>query len=91
MKRRELNVAPHHKGYPMRIFVFKSGTNVNLRAFAGDLEGSKLPSQFRPWHAIGSIAADRDPPHQLSRRQIEKAINEQGFQLWRMKPKTKSA
>jgi hypothetical protein len=50
-----------------------------------------LPSQFRPWHAIGSIAADRDPPHQLSRRQIEKAINEQGFQLWRMKPKTKSA
>jgi hypothetical protein len=75
----------------MRIFIFKSGSNDELRAFAGDLGGSKLPSQFRPWHAIGSIAADRDPPHRLSRRQIEKAIEDQGFQLWRMKPKAKSA
>jgi len=75
----------------VRIFVFKSGSNEDLRAFAGDLDGSKLPSQFRPWHAIGSIAADKDPPHRLSRQQIEKAIKDQGFQLWRMKPKTKSA
>ena len=75
----------------MRIFVFKSEANEELRAFAGDLDGSKLPSQFRPWNAIGSIAADKDPPHQLSRKQIEKAINDQGFQLWRMKSKAKSA
>ena len=75
----------------MRIFVFKSGANADLRAFAGDLDGSKLPIQFRPWHAIGSIAADGDPPHQLSRAQIEKAINDQGFQLWRVKRKTKTA
>jgi hypothetical protein len=75
----------------MRIFVFRSEANENLRAFAGDLDGSKLPSQFQPWHAVGSIAADRDPPHQLSRKQIEKAIKDQGFQLWRIKPKAKSA
>jgi len=74
----------------MRIFVFKSGANANLRAFAADVAGSSLPSQFRPWHAIGSIAADKDPPHQLSRKQIEKAINDKGIQLWRLKPKTKS-
>jgi hypothetical protein len=74
----------------MRIFVFKSGANENLRAFAADLAGVSLPSQFRPWHAVGSIAADADPPHQLSRKHIEEAINDQGFQLWRLKPKTKS-
>jgi hypothetical protein len=78
------------KGSFMRIFVFKSDANANLRAFAGDLDGSKLPTQFRPWHAIGSIAADKDPPHQFSREQIEEAINDQGFQLWRMKPTAKS-
>jgi hypothetical protein len=69
----------------MRIFVFKSDANPNLRAFAGDLDGSRLPTQFRPWHAIGTIAPDKDPPHQFSRDQIEEAINDRGFQLWRMK------
>jgi hypothetical protein len=56
----------------MRIFVFKSGTNTNLRAFAGDLDKSRLPIQYRPWHAIGSIAAAGEPPHHLPRSQIEK-------------------
>ena len=74
----------------MRIFVFKSDMNENLRAFAGDLLGSKLPTQFRPWHAIGTIAPDKDPPHKFSRKQIEEAINGQGFQLWRMKTAAKS-
>jgi hypothetical protein len=73
------------KGLAMRIFVFKSDMNSNLRAFSGDLDGSKLPTQFRPWHAIGAIAPDKDPPHKFSREQIEEAINDQGFQLWRMK------
>jgi hypothetical protein len=75
----------------MRIFVFKSESNANLRAFAGDLDGSRLPDRLGPWNAVGSIAANGEPPHQLSRVQIEKAINEQGFQLWRMKPKAKTA
>jgi hypothetical protein len=75
----------------MRIYVFKSDTNAELRAFTGDIGGSKLPARFRPWHAIGVIAADKAPPHQLPRDDIEKAISEQGFQLWRMKPKAASA
>jgi hypothetical protein len=50
-----------------------------------------LPARFRPWHAIGVIAADKAPPHQLPRDDIEKAISDQGFQLWRMKPKTANA
>jgi hypothetical protein len=75
-----------HKGNAMRIYVFKSETN-KLRAFAGDVGGDKLPEQFRPWHAVGVIRDGDDPPYKLSRDEIEKAIDDQGFQLWRMKPK----
>ncbi len=71
----------------MRIFMFKSEAKSDLRAFAGDSAGSKLPRQHGPWHAVGVIRPEKDPPHNLSRDAIEKAIEETGFQLWRMKPK----
>ena len=72
----------------MRIFIFKSETSPDLRAFGGDLVGGRLPDQFRPWRAIGAIAPDRDPPHNLSRAVIETAINDHGYQLWRMSKAT---
>jgi hypothetical protein len=75
----------------MRIYVFKSELQKGLRAFAGDLTGSKLPEQFRPWHPVGVIGPGKEPPHQLPRNAIEKAIQDQGFQLWRMKAAPKSA
>jgi hypothetical protein len=75
----------------MRIFIFKSDANSGLRAFAGDSAGSKLPQQHGPWHATGVIRPDTDPPHNLPRAAIEKAIAQQGFQLWRVKPKKKKA
>jgi hypothetical protein len=75
----------------MRIYIFKSEAKSDLRAFAGDLPGSKLPQQFRPWRAIGAIAPGKAPPHRLSRETIEKAINDHGFQLWRVKAKEKDA
>jgi len=71
----------------MRIFIFKSEAKPGLRAFGGDLAGSQLPAQFRPWRAIGAVAPDRDPPHNLPRNTIETAINDRGFQLWRMSKK----
>jgi len=74
-------------GTPMRIFIFKSKPRSGLRAFAGDLAGGQLPKQFSPWRAVGAIAPDRDPPHELSRKVIEAAIKTQGFQLWRMSKK----
>jgi hypothetical protein len=70
----------------MRIYIFKSEARNDLRAFAGDPAGSKLPDRFRPWHAIGVVAPDKDPPHNLARAEIENAVNDHGFQLWRMKP-----
>lgn len=75
----------------MRIYVFKSGANSALRAFAGDLIGSKLPDQFGPWQAVGAVAPDKAPPHAFPRDQIEKSINDQGFQLWRLRPKKSPA
>ncbi len=70
----------------MRIYIFKSEVNEGLRAFASDPGGAKLPDQFRPWHAIGVVGPDKDPPHALPRKEIETAIDLQGFQLWRLKP-----
>ena len=69
----------------MRIYVFKSEAQAGLRAFAGDLAGSRLPNQFRPWHVVGVIAPEKDPPHALPRDAIEEAISSKGFQLWRKK------
>jgi len=71
----------------MNIYVFKSETKSELRAFAGDVQGSKLPDQFRPWHAVGVISDGKALPHKFSRADIENAIEEHGFQLWRFKPK----
>jgi hypothetical protein len=80
------NVKPP-QGEAMRIFIFKSETRPDLRAFGDDLDGSRLPKQFSPWHAVGAIAPDGAPPHELSREVIEAAIKSQGFQLWRMSKK----
>jgi hypothetical protein len=69
----------------MNIYIFKSEGKPELRAFAGDVEGSKLPGQFRPWHAVGVISAGKALPHKFSRATIEDAIEAHGFQLWRFK------
>jgi hypothetical protein len=74
----------------MRIFVFKSETRNELRAFAGDPKGNLLPKQHGPWTATGVIAEDRAPPHGLSRDAIQKAIDAEGFQLWRLRETEKA-
>lgn len=71
----------------MRIYMFKSETRAELRAFAGDLVGTKLPQRHGPWTATGVIGDDKAPPHKLSRDAIEKAIDGEGFQLWRLRNK----
>ena len=75
----------------MRIFIFKSAAKGELRAFAGEAGGQKLPSNLGPWHAIGVIREDKAPPFNVSRDAIEKAIAGEGFQLFKMKPKAAAA
>ena len=47
--------------------------------------GSRLPDKFGPWLARGIVRADNANPHKLDRETIERAIEESGYQLWRMK------
>ena len=75
----------------MRIFIFKSEANSELGAFASDPGGQQLPSKFGPWHAVGVIRPDKEPPHNLSRNVIEQGIASQGFQLYRKKAKKVAA
>ena len=70
----------------MRIYIFKSETErtKELRAFAGDAIGTKLPENHAPWTMTGVITDKKAPPHNLSRETIEEAIETGGFQLWRL-------
>jgi hypothetical protein len=74
----------------MRLYIFKSETTKDLRAFAGEPSGSKLPSTHGPWTVTGVVGVDRAPPHNFSRDAIEAAIGGPGFQLWRMVKKDKA-
>jgi hypothetical protein len=69
----------------MKLYIFRSETKNDLRAFCGDLKGSRLQDRFRPWQAIGVVRPDRPPPHALPGAEIERSIATQGFQLWRLK------
>jgi hypothetical protein len=73
----------------MRLFIFKSEADPSLGAFCGELAGLQLPNKFAPWRAVGAVAPGGDPPHKLSRDVIETAINERGFQLFRLSKKEK--
>lgn len=81
--REELNVL--QKGFAVRIYIFKSETRKELQAFASDPAGAKLPKQHGPWTVTGIVGPSSAPPHNISRAAIEKAIEVEGFQLWRMK------
>jgi hypothetical protein len=75
----------------MRIFIFKSETRADLQAFAGDLRGSRLPPHHGPWTVTGAVGPDSAPPYNFSREAIEKAIEGEGFQLWRFRKKAEAA
>ena len=69
----------------MRLYIFRSETTRELRAFAGDVAGDKLPEGHAPWTVTGIVATEAPPPHNLSRDVIEQAIGKAGYQLWRLK------
>lgn len=69
----------------MKIYTFASDAPSRLFAFTGDRAGSSLPEQHGPWKSAGEIAPDEEVQHGLDRKQIEQAICEHGYQMWRMK------
>ena len=75
----------------MRIYIFKSETRNELCAFADDMRGSKLPKNHGPRTATGIVGENSAPPHNISRKVIEEAIEAKGFQLWRKAKKAEAA
>lgn len=74
----------------MRIYMFTSQARTDLHAFAGDEAGSKLPPRFAPWGLTGALKSNQALPHKISRPVIERAIANEGYQLWRMRPAGKA-
>jgi hypothetical protein len=74
----------------MRILIFKSQKRNGLHAFAL-ADGGDLPKQHGPWHAVGVIRSDRDPPYNLRRDVIERSISDVGFQLFKVSQKQQDA
>lgn len=75
----------------MRIFVFRSETRDNLRAFAGDMVGTRLPAKFGPWRLTNTVPRGGSLPHDVSRSNVERAIMREGFQLFRFKERETTA
>ena len=67
------------------VYKFASSTRTGLFAFAGDQVGSKLPERHGPWTLTGNIQPDEQFPHKISRSSVEEAIDDPGFQMWRLK------
>jgi hypothetical protein len=68
-----------------KIYTFASDAPSHLFAFAADQTGSSLPEQHGPWKSTGNIGPRDAIPHKFDRHAIEQAINEHGYQMWRMK------
>jgi hypothetical protein len=66
----------------MCFFIFKSEAKPSLRAFGGDLTGSQLPSQFRPWRAVGAVAPGQQPPYKLPRDVIKGRLRTKAFNFF---------
>src|SRR5579871_4533705 len=80
------------KGFPMAvIYNFSSSATTGLFAFAGDADGSLLPAKHGPWVTRGGISPGEPIPHRLDRETVERAIDDHGFQLWRMKKRPEGA
>jgi hypothetical protein len=77
-------------GRDVSIYIFKSETRNELHAFADDQRGSRLPEHHGPWTAIGIVGEHKAPPHGISRKTIEDAIDGKGFQLWRKTKKVEA-
>lgn len=69
----------------MRIFIFKSEMGGGLCAFAADSDTNLLPSRHGPWHVVGVVRADANPPYNLRRDVIEQGIANHGYQMFRIR------
>ena len=89
---RRLGSKRFEKGTRMAvIYNFSSSVRTGLFAFAGDADGSMLPEKHGPWVTQGGIRPGEPIPHRLDRETVERAIDDHGFQLWRIKKPANSS
>ena len=60
----------------------RTDLDVRMKEIAGQAGGLSQRLKTDP---VGVIRDDKDPPHKFNRDAIEKAIESEGFQLFRMK------
>lgn len=64
----------------MELFVFESETREGLCAFAAEKAGARLPERHGPWKAVAGQAPRLSKANQAA---VERAVESEGFQLWR--------
>lgn len=77
------SASPSSKG--MTLYIFRSGKNPDIQAFAATAKGEALPDKLAPWSSVGSVLPNRSLPHGLPRATAEEGVKSAGFMLWRMK------
>jgi hypothetical protein len=80
------SATPNAKG--MTLYIFRSGKNPEISAFAATAKGDGLPDKLAPWTAAGSVLPNRSLPHGLPRIAAEEGVKTAGYMLWRMKQST---
>jgi hypothetical protein len=73
-------------------YVFQSGRSTELRGFAEDAAGTKLPLEYGPWTLVQQITPDQGWDLGISRAVVATAVLENGFYLWgplEQRPSTK--
>jgi PRC-barrel domain len=73
-------------------FIFKSGNSPDLRGFAEDASGSRLPPEYGPWALVQQIGFQDEWSLGISRAVVATGILENGFYLWgprEQRPSTK--
>ena len=73
------------------IYKFASDGTKGLFAFSGDPAGGKLPERHGPWSSTGKVQPHEAIPHRLNRESIVQAIDDHGYQMWRLKKTSKEA
>lgn len=72
------------------IYMFRSSKNRSLFCFSLNRIGTELPESLSPWLRFGLVKPTEKLPHGLKRESIEPGIRENGYQLYRRKPKAKA-
>ena len=74
--------------FAANIYLYRSTKTKGLFCFSMSREADGLPASLSPWRRFGVVKPAEKLPHGLARADVEGGIAENGYQLYRHKPKT---